>query len=124
MRELTAALALNTTVTHLRLRSCGLVAADVYELAGALERNRTVKTLDVTCNKIGAAGACHLAAALGRTGRLQCAARARPTWHTTPSGARELGTWLRHWSGTPRSRPSTVPGTVSGTKVLVTWLLR
>jgi hypothetical protein len=37
MRELATALALNTTLTHLRLSGRGLVAAEVHELAGALE---------------------------------------------------------------------------------------
>jgi Ran GTPase-activating protein (RanGAP) involved in mRNA processing and transport len=53
MRELTAALALNTTLTTLSLVVRGLVAADALELAGALERNRTLKVLDLSFNNIG-----------------------------------------------------------------------
>jgi hypothetical protein len=44
MRELATALALNTTLTYLGLRDRGLVAADAHELAGALERNKTLAT--------------------------------------------------------------------------------
>jgi hypothetical protein len=53
MRELATALALNT---HLSLRVRGLVDVDAYELAGALERNKTLKTLSLISNNIGADG--------------------------------------------------------------------
>jgi hypothetical protein len=42
----------------------GLVAADAHELAGALERNETLKTLGLGINNIGSDGARYVAAAL------------------------------------------------------------
>jgi hypothetical protein len=53
MRELATALALNTTLTHLRSAGRGLVAADAHELAGMLERNKTLKTLNLAGNNVG-----------------------------------------------------------------------
>jgi Ran GTPase-activating protein (RanGAP) involved in mRNA processing and transport len=69
MRELAAALALNTTLTSLNLSCRGFVAADAHELAGALERNRTLKVLDLDSNNIGD-GSRLLAAALERNNSL------------------------------------------------------
>jgi hypothetical protein len=70
MRELAAALALNTTLTYLGLSGRGLVAADAHELAGALERNKTLKTLYLSINNIRSDGARYLAAALERNNSL------------------------------------------------------
>jgi hypothetical protein len=69
MRELATALALNTTLTRLDLWGRGLVDA-AHELAGALERNKTLKTLNYD-NNIGPDGARHLAAAHAKLGREQ-----------------------------------------------------
>jgi Ran GTPase-activating protein (RanGAP) involved in mRNA processing and transport len=70
MRELAIALVLNTTLTHLGLRDRGLVDADAHELAGALERNKSLKTLDMDTNN-GPDGARYLAAALERNKTLK-----------------------------------------------------
>ncbi len=71
IRELAAALALNTTLTCLTLPSKELGDADAHELAGMLERNTTLKELSLHDNNIGADGARHLAAALERNKMLE-----------------------------------------------------
>jgi Ran GTPase-activating protein (RanGAP) involved in mRNA processing and transport len=92
MRELAAALALNTTLTYLRLSGRGLVAADAHELAGALERNRTLTVLSLSRNNIGSDGARYLAAALERNSTLNALSLYRN--NVGSDGARDLAAAL------------------------------
>jgi hypothetical protein len=50
---------LNTMLTHLRLFWSELVDTAAHELAWALERNKTLKTLYLGSNNIGSDGARH-----------------------------------------------------------------
>jgi hypothetical protein len=92
MRELAAALALNTTLTSLSLWGRGLVAADAHELAGALGRNKTLEALSLSRNNIGPEGARYLAAALERNNSLTTLNLGRS--NIGPDGARHLAAAL------------------------------